>query len=125
MKRILFSAILLVLSHAYVLGQTEPVRPDGIGLIKKCHAAVRIFDSERNVTKDDVADANVCTAMIHGEVDILQAFDRVTLPDGSGMEEHVRVLDRYLHNHPEELHERDTFLIMKAMMGAYPYRHHK
>ncbi len=106
--------VLLTLSSA-VFAQGE--RVDGTFLLRSCGSNVRLQDGDKNV---DYQLAAYCSGAVHGVADVLDAFDLVSLPDGSSVGQLTRVVEKYLREHPEKLADRDTNLIAYALKEAFP-----
>ena len=107
----------------------EGAQGSPVGLIgaTQCRAYIRGFDAGRQVTE-----ALLLTAFqLRGETDwteqaMMQALKGtktsrlVCVPDGGTLAQIVRAVVRYLEQHPEQLHVDPSFLVLPAMMEAFP-----
>jgi hypothetical protein len=81
-----------------------------------------------NLSPDDSAAANRCVSIIHGVSDTLY-FLKQNEATGKGLpcipqqttdNQTAKVVAKYLQEHPEKLHEHDSYLVVQALFGAYP-----
>ncbi len=107
----------------------EGAQGSPVGLIRamQCRAYIRGFDGGRQTTE-----ALLLTAFqLRGETDwteqaMKQALKGiktsrlVCVPDGAGVAQIVKTVVRYLEQHPEQLHVDPSFLVLPAMMEAFP-----
>ena len=117
MKRLILILILLVASPL-AFGEW-----DGNYLLGACGAAVRIADGYHGSATDEIK-AAYCVGVVHAVVffqkeTIIFPEDDYGNPDP---EQLIRVVDKYLHDHPEELAKPDTFLVIVALGKAFPRR---
>jgi len=91
---------------------------DGNRLIVGCHSAVRMLDGEKDITQEQYSEVHYCMGLVHGIADVLVAEKRMAAP--ADMSQMLRGVDRYLHNHPEELSNRDSILVVDALRGSFP-----
>ena len=70
----------------------------------------------------DASAASVCRSVVRGVFDMtgLTRDLQVCSPSDVTVIQAVRVVVRYLNDHHEELHERDTTLILRALRHAFP-----
>jgi hypothetical protein len=111
--------ILLVLASP-AFGQAA-APSDGNHLIEECATAIRMMDSDNvRATSTESRDGAYCMGLVQGVGDALNEEDRIAPPHAASVGQLVRVVDRYLHDHPEELAERNTLLVIKALKKAFP-----
>jgi hypothetical protein len=91
----------------------QPIPATGTTLIGTCSVALG------DATTRPVG-AGVCLGIVHGVGDVLNSEYRVDLPDGYTTEQGVRVVMKYLQDHPEELADRDSTLVVRALTKAFP-----
>jgi Ssp1 endopeptidase immunity protein Rap1a len=117
MKR--FLILLVVASPAF--GQAA-ASADGNHLIEECGTAIRMMMDSDNIraTSTESRDFAYCVGLVQGVGDALNEEGRIALPQGAGVGQLVHVVDKYLHDHPEELAERNTRLVIKALKKAFP-----
>lgn len=126
-----------------IFGLGQPVaaetnfRGDGNALLRACHQTVAIMDKSEapiRLDADYFAGAGFgsgyCIGLVRGilnfRVQIFSELERVGLtpvcipeqaiPVGFG----VRVVLKYLNDHPENLHLDDAFLVVAALANAFP-----
>jgi hypothetical protein len=87
----------------------------GNGLITACKTAVAGMDTDR----DSGWIGGFCTGLISGVADSWDEFT-FCLPTHSTRGQYVRVVYKYLQEHPAELQERDSVLVLKALKAAWP-----
>jgi hypothetical protein len=83
-----------------------------------CNAAVRIADGNHSSATDEIK-AAYCVGVVHAVV-FFQKETVIFPEDAYGNPEQlqlIRVVDKYLHDHPEELAKPDTYLVIVALMG--------
>src|SRR5579872_6654961 len=92
----------------------------GYGLLPICRTAMKVYDKERPVglTGEEISrDMTSCIEYIAGSVDTYAALSdteiRICFPDNfnSEFESHVRIVYKYLTNHPEKLQGEAVVLI--------------
>jgi len=101
----------------------------GTELLRQCQAGERIIDDRRYIaTQQDAIGAGYCIGMVMGISSSQNTYSdslpirheyKVCLPDGTTTEQNLRVVLKYLRNHPEELHRPGFDLIFKAFLEAY------
>jgi len=106
---------------------------DGNALLKNCITALNALDGKISATKGEAAFcAGICFGKVGGVVDagtIINAFaeskghnkqDVYCVPDDVSTAQATRVVVKYLKEHSEDLHQRDTALIVTALKEAFP-----
>jgi hypothetical protein len=128
MKR--FAIALLFLSATLVHAQIpkhfsltpeteEDTSATGHTLLDGCKFAVQYWDGAA-ISKTEFALDLYCVGVVHGVWDVMQYAGDITVPEGTTREQSVRVVIKYLQDHPEDLDQRDTYLIVKAFRKAFP-----
>ena len=106
--------ILLALASPLAFGES-----DGNYLLGACGAAVRIADGYHGSATDEIK-AAYCVGVVHAVV-FFQKETVVFPEDGNpDPKQLIRVVDKYLHDHPEELAKPDTYLVIVALGKAFP-----
>lgn len=137
------SALVLLISHrTFALGYSSL---DGNELLKECKAYTNLFnlpnvrdtndpDVIRAMARGDFANGAHCLGCITGVVDdhfncqtseasSTAAFDptkHFCLPDGVAPNQTVRVVVKWLEDHPARLHESAVELVLGALRENYP-----
>jgi S1-C subfamily serine protease len=94
----------------------------GNELIVACHAVVRMADQPTaTYTMGEYADARGCIGLVSGAMAGLDVGNLIDTK-GATVAQGIRVVDKYLTEHPEMLNRRDTFLVMRALLTAFPRR---
>jgi hypothetical protein len=107
-----------------LLGATSSAMADatsspasGAAAIEGCRAA----DTGRTTTVDRVLfDAGFCMGIVAGTMWGLQLTDLVCLPKGVTIGQGLKVLIRYMDDHPEELDKETAELVARASVKAWP-----
>jgi hypothetical protein len=90
-----------------LLGATSSAMADGIDDLAGCKAA-----TER--------DAGFCMGIVEGLMWSLPGWGVVCLPKGVTTGQGLKVLVKYMEDHPEELHDRTAELAFRAFVKAWP-----
>ena len=106
---------------------------DGNALLKNCNTALKALDGKISATKGEAAFcAGICFGKVSGVVDagtIINVFAEsrgrnkqnvYCVPDNVSTAQATRVVVKYLKEHSEDLHQRDTALIVTALKEAFP-----
>ena len=125
----LFLLCLLVAAEALAQGPTPNVN-DGSALQRECEAALSAIDDDVVPDRDPVergSDMGQCLGLVTGvwhahmmmvdEFDSRSAFCPTTSLSAGEM---ARLVSRYLQEHPAELDQWDTVLILRAFIMDYP-----
>jgi hypothetical protein len=119
MKLLLSASVLFsLMSGQNALAQDKP---NGNTLLQQCNAAVRRMDAVKTGrdpgNASEQQDAEYCLGYINGFVD---ADDRHCSPDGVTMQQYIRVVVKFLNDHPEKLHLGRAHLVGEALGNAFP-----
>ena len=95
-----------------LLGATSSAMADGIDDLAGCKAATGRDAGAR--------DAGFCMGIVEGLMWSLPGWGVVCLPKGVTTGQGLKVLVKYLDDHPEELHERTAELAFRAFVKAWP-----
>jgi len=92
------------------------VGPDGNHLIVTCEAGTG--------TKQDAYDAGYCQGLVTGVAASINSEDGADLvtPNPS-ISQMMRVVQKYMDDHPEELSKPATYLIRVSLIKAFPKKH--
>ena len=117
-------AILIVVLFVSLVavGQDDQQRMDGNELLPQCKAVLRAADSGDNTTDFYIKHNNTeeqfniayCLGLVTGVSDMLH------LCPSSPYGQRVRVVVKFLEDHPEKLSLRGTMLVRQALMAAFP-----
>ena len=77
--------------------------------------------NERSVI--DKVDAGFCSGIVEGTMWSLQIAKLVCLPNGMTLGQGLKVLVKYMDDHPEELHMHAADLDVRAFVKAWPCSH--
>jgi hypothetical protein len=90
---------------------------DGNQLITACKSAVQFLDEpSREFAKQDVYNIGYCQGFVAGVADTTQNLSLTGIPRG----QMVRVVQKYLVDHPEKLSLAAVFLAREALEKAFP-----
>jgi len=106
---------------------------DGNAFLRRCIPAVAMMDGS-HVTDSELNDANFCMGYVRGALDpiafwestdktknVKGPFVRACLPEaGVQTGQGIRIVVKYLKEHPEFLHNERLFLVSQALMDAFP-----
>lgn len=104
---------------------------DGNALISKCKAALRVMDGKKIDVGDDQVAIGQCLGLVEGVRNTqiylnsyLEKDLQICWPDaGINNGQAIRILVKYLDDHPAILHMDQTLLTMKAFDESYPCKH--
>jgi|SRR5215467_6927235 len=117
------SFFLLCTSSAFARPQSEG---SGNDILSKCQTAMRIIDEQRESgIGSGVGDASWCIGWVTAvvETNLLRTkTDPVHFcaPKEMQIGQAVRVIVKYLRDHPERLHERGIILALTALQDGFP-----
>jgi hypothetical protein len=108
------------LLSAVVLALSCPVHATtGTDLLGRCSQAIKFFDR----VEPNYQDAMFCIAYVRGVLDTLEEENQkrrfFCVPPG-GYEQSIRVVVRWLTEHPEQLHHRAPDIIIRSLKEALP-----
>ena len=117
--KIMFLIIFFIFISPYY-AQSE----DGNNLLKQCSIAATIT---KDTTRGELREAMSCIGMLKGIVG-LNRFYQIKykdeaffcMPEGVTIKQAILIVLKYLKEHPEELHEEETFLVTLAFKNVYP-----
>jgi hypothetical protein len=127
MKRLTFLNAL-----AFVLAVFVPftAAADGNDLLRQCAVAVDLSKgSPEKISKTEALQAGHCLGLVQGVVGTNKIYELTTAGNsawvctpGLGIENRqaVRVVVKYLEDHPEDLHLGDGTLVQLALQNAFP-----
>lgn len=131
MKQIIVALFaLVVVAPAFGKDTWYPVfGPDGNHLIVACKAALRVMDAndEKGTgTKQDAYDDGYCQGLVSGVASYINSEDGadLTTPNPS-ISQLIRVVQKYMDDHPEELSKPAVWLIRVSLIKAFPKATHE
>jgi hypothetical protein len=111
-------AIVLVVSPAFAQkGASTPHVYTGNSLINECPSALALGKIEM---PDETYNAGYCVGLVRGVSATLIAIGVIALPEAYTTEQGIRVVMKYLQDHPADLAREDVGLVGKALMEAFP-----
>lgn len=125
MKQTLFALLMFISASSYAGDNNEWYRefgPNGNTFIVACKSAVqKLDDAVWSGTKQQAHDAGFCMGFIAGVANSMNSNDGVDLKDGSiTRDQLIRVVQKYLEDHPEQLSKPATWLVRQAIIKAFP-----
>ncbi|MGY2330158.1 Rap1a/Tai family immunity protein [Pseudomonas sp. SDT2931_S440] len=106
-----------------VMGSGGLLAADGNHLLITCKEAIRDSDGER--TTNSLA-AGYCYGLVNGVMSTMTTMneymlpkERTCFPSGLMNQQAVRIVAKYLEEHPASLHRDGAFLAMAAFQNAY------
>lgn len=130
-----FRAPLLLLGFALILRPVFAQNDnDGNTLQHNCSLAVKIADGDSvRMSSIDNLNAGVCMGLVRGIMDTMglwESVDHGGLVDNTAMHgclpnplkaiQGVRIVLKYLNDHPDRLNAADTRLVLMAIVDAFP-----
>jgi len=109
MVRTLLVALALLGATSSAMAAATSATSSGVG----CRAA-----NERSAI--DRVDAGFCSGIVEGTMWSLQIAKLVCLPNGVTLGQGLKVLVKYMDDHPEELYEKTAELAARAFVKAWP-----
>lgn len=128
---LLIAVLTLSCVHTTASGAAETGN-DGNKLLRNCATTVAIWNIGNSphppLTATQAIEAGMCVGYMKGIVDLhviyrqmkLAKYPLFCLPDGIQPGQWVRIVTKYLQEHPEKLHQRDSLLVVQALMSAFP-----
>ncbi len=128
MKVISLAFFLCISCSCFAAGDTN----DGNYLLTTCTAALKMTDDGINtVSGGDQIKGTYCVGYISGIKDMLYAVvelsksqgqtPTVCMPeDGIGNGQALRIVVKFLKDHPEQLHNSGITLVLKSLQQSYP-----
>ncbi len=100
--------------------------PDGNHLTVACKAALRVMDANdgrASGSKQDAYDDGYCQGIVSGVASHINSEDGADLvgPNPS-VGQLIRVVQKYMDDHPEELSKPAVWLIRTSLIKAFPKR---
>jgi hypothetical protein len=132
-----YSLAVALLCCSFVSAQAPQEFPStsGNAFLRLCSA---IDADEKDRTHEDYQHGMMCIAFVEGVVqgvseEIGYAHSMTNkpppapfcLPDDVENGQIVRIVLRYIHNHPEEAHRKTSMLVALALQGSFPCRSKK
>ena len=119
-KSVMRTIPLCIFLFVFSVGSSSVPQQDvtsGTWLLGSCQITVKAAD-DRTFQENDLESFRdgFCRGMIEG---VSRASSRVCLDDVTYAQE-VRIVVKYLQDHPEEIHERNAILVDKALSRAFP-----
>lgn len=118
--------ISLPIVMAVAVLSVETPGPDGMQLLRACTAALDQVD-RKGVAADQMVQGIWCMGYLSGLLDGLAVMSwkggaiRVCMPErGVENEQALRIVVKYLREHPESLHESARSLAVSAIAEAFP-----
>ena len=98
--------------------------PDGNHLTVICKAALRVMDASHETgtgTKQDAYDEGYCQGLVSGVASYINSEDGADLSTPNPpISQLVRVVQKYMDDHPEELSKPAVWLIRVSLIKAFP-----
>ena len=125
-----------ILAVVFLIGLSTNValaRPhDGNELLQDCNAAIAAIDHSETSKPSDALEVGLCLGRVGGVMDTMlvwqiaddahkqEPFWGSCIPADVSPTQAVRVVLKYLNDHPEELNRGDSTLVMSGLSKAFP-----
>jgi hypothetical protein len=95
---------------------------DGNHLQEVCNEAIKLFDSRDEA---DVFNAGNCFGYIRAANDMYEVLVNssnrtICIPSGIRAKQLIRIVDKYLEEHPEKLHNVGSLLVYESFQESFP-----
>ena len=99
--------------------------PDGNAFIVECMAAIRKMDDPSwQGTKQEAHDSGFCLGLVSGVAETMNDEEGVDFSDAAiTRDQLIRVVGKYMEDHPEQLSKPASWLVRQALIKAFPARH--
>jgi len=124
-----FTLLVVLLSFSLAGNAAEDIQ-NGSKLLQNCNSYLKLTGGSSNLKI--ALGAGLCLGTVRGIIDAGDIFDTFTgqtgksptsvfcVPEGVSTDQGVRVVIKYLEEHPEDLHQRGTTLTVLALKQAFP-----
>jgi hypothetical protein len=92
---------------------------DGNQLLRYCQLALHLVDAG-DLPSQDMGNASHCIGTVHGAADTLIFLHKIQPPNGVTVEQEVRIVVKYLQDHPAKLAKPDVAIIFEALSEVFP-----
>ena len=120
----------LALFLSVLCSSTLRAQMDGNKLLSECTVTIRHMDTGVSPDSANQIDDVHCLGFIEGVLEGLVVGEHenptatkkpyVCIPDGASLGQNVRVVVKWMKEHPKDLHRRAALLIYVALLEAYP-----
>jgi hypothetical protein len=123
MRHVYLAALIGLLSanlHTTVRGAGTQ---DSVSLLHGCQAAVNVMDGGTLEEDLQYQEASWCVGYLAGiqNLNAINEQPHFCDPDtGTSSEQTIRIVAKYLQDHPEELHEPAVSSVLRALRAAFP-----
>ncbi|WLG52246.1 Rap1a/Tai family immunity protein [Pseudomonas sp. FP1742] len=98
---------------------------DGNGLLSACQMTIRFSDGDKNVSAADVGQCSGIVEGVEGAIFVLNDSVGPNMktcypPNGTTNIQKVRIVVKYMLEHPDQLHLPAAALTLISYMGAFP-----
>jgi hypothetical protein len=99
--------------------------PNGNTFIVACKAAVlKINDDSWQSTKQEAHDSGYCMGFVSGIAETMNSDEGVDFSDPAiTRDQLIRVVQKYMEDHPEQLSKPASWLVRQALIKAFPVHH--
>lgn len=115
---------LVITSLLLISSPLRAATVDGNLVLKNCKAALQFTDGIlSNTDPGDSTGVGFCVGMLEGVTYTMTLLsDGAICPPGGGMKnmEVLKIVVKYLEDHPADLHIDGAFLVNMALFDAYP-----
>jgi Rap1a immunity proteins len=107
----------LLLSLFAIPARAQSSTSDGNYLLESCRISLQHVDSSALGSHLDAFRDGTCVGLVSG---VASVSPKVCASEGVTLGQSVRVVYKYLQDHPEKLNLRDAQLIEEALSRAFP-----
>ncbi len=99
--------------------------PNGNTFVVECKAAIQKIDSrDWQGTKQEAHDSGFCLGFVSGIAETMNEEEGVDFSDSAiSRDQLIRVVQKYMEDHPEQLSKPASWLVRQALVKAFPVKH--
>jgi hypothetical protein len=122
MRRAVVGSLLAMAALSAETAQAEEAKDrSGEWLLQACGGLIRAIDEDiPPSTVEGMMNGHFCSGLSFGLLIGMQSELRICTPDGVQNPQAIRVIHRFLKDHPERLHESGAGLAGVALANAFP-----
>jgi hypothetical protein len=131
-KRLAFIAVIVLLVVPVHAGAQTAKETTGFDLYNECQLGLKLMTAPTTLSQADLGKVNHCSGYLLGLKDMQtiwnetnKSYNRsdlslICIPPEATVFELMKVVIKYLDDHPANLHDEKGLVVMKALLVAYP-----
>lgn len=120
-----FGIVLVLCTFGLAASQARSQdKASGNFLIGACHVTVSVIEHTGTIARPlEAWRAGYCRGVVVGVDSVATLGGQVCKPEGVTSDQEVRVVAKYLEDHPESLNQTGSILAFQALRDAFPCKH--